>query len=160
MTVDRKGNGTVLTNNFVSVAYKEGDHFEINVRDHQLQVDQPVEAGGMDIAPTPTELFIVSLASCVAYYVRRFLARHSLPTESLSVAAAFTMAERPRRVGRIDLSINLPCPIPDERAEALLAVASHCTVHNTLELPPDVTFELSMSKNQEFLCRESLERVS
>jgi uncharacterized OsmC-like protein len=128
-------------NHVISVAYREGDLFEINVRHHRLEVDQPIEAGGSDVAPTPTELFVVSLASCVAYYARRFIARHDLQTEGLSVDAIFTMAEHPARVGRINLVIKLPDHFPDERRQALLAVASHCTVHNTLEDPPEVRFE-------------------
>ena len=33
--------------------------------------------------------------------------------------------------------------MPPQRRDALLAVASHCTVHNTLRHEPDVTIELS-----------------
>lgn len=130
------------TDHVIKVEYKEGDLFEIDVRHHRLRVDQPIEDGGSDTAPTPTELFVVSLASCVAFYVRRFLARHGLSAEGLSVVADFAMTERPARVGRIDVSINLPDGVPSNRCAALLAVASHCTVHNTLENPPEVNFEL------------------
>jgi putative redox protein len=127
----------------IRVTHKEGDLFEIRVRDHLVHVDQPVDAGGSDAAPTPTEMFVVSLASCVAFYVRRFLVRHDLPMEGLSVDAAFTMAERPARVDRITLSISLPPAVPEERRAALLAVASHCTVHNSLEQPPDVRIAIA-----------------
>lgn len=135
-------NVNAATNHLIKVEYKRGDMFEIDVRHHRLRVDQPIEDGGSDAAPTPTELFVVSLASCVAFYVRRFLTRHGLPAEGLSVAADFAMEERPARVGRIELTINLPCDLPENRRAALMAVASHCTVHNTLENPPFVSFEL------------------
>jgi uncharacterized OsmC-like protein len=131
------------TSQVIRVDHKEGDLFEIGIRDHLVHVDQPVDAGGSDTAPTPTELFVASLASCVAFYVRRYLSRHSLPSDGLSVAAEFTMAERPARVGQVDVSIDLAQGVPDERRDALLAVASHCTVHNTLEDPPEVRIELA-----------------
>ncbi len=127
----------------VRVQHKEGDLFEIGIRDHLVHVDQPTDAGGSDAAPTPTELFVASLASCVAHYARRFLVRHHLPTEGLSVDATFTMADRPARVGAIEVSIELPEGVPDERRAALLAVASHCTVHNSLDDPPAVSIELA-----------------
>jgi len=127
----------------IRVDHKEGDLFEIGIRDHLIHVDQPIEAGGSDAAPTPVELFVASLASCVAHYARRYLARHNLPSDGLSVAAEFTMAERPARVGHVHVSIDLPHGMPEERREALLAVASHCTVHNTLEDPPEVCIELA-----------------
>jgi putative redox protein len=132
-------------NGNVQVHYKEGDLFEIGIRDHLVYVDQPTEAGGSDAGPTPTELFVASLASCVAHYVNRFLIRHDLPTEGLSVGATFTMADRPARVGEIKMSIDLPEGVPDERRRALLAVASHCTVHNTLDDPPEVSINVGAS---------------
>lgn len=127
----------------VRVDHKGGDLFEIAVRQHVLHVDQPVEDGGSDAAPTPTEMFVASLASCVAFYVRRFLSRHDLPTDGLSITAKFAMGERPARVAEIGLSIQLPAGVPEARRAPLLAVASHCTVRNTLEHPPEVTIELA-----------------
>jgi len=132
----------------VRVNHMEGDMFEIAVRDHLVYVDQPEEAGGSDAAPTPVELFVASLASCVAHYVRKYLVRHSLPTKGMTVDAAFTMAERPARVGEINVSIDLPEGLPDERKAALLAVASHCTVHNTLEDRPEVNIDLATGAPQ------------
>jgi putative redox protein len=130
-------------NNVIRVDHKSDDLFEIGIRDHVVHVDQPTEAGGSDTAPTPTELFVASLASCVAFYVRRYLARHDLPTEGLSVKAMFSMGERPARVSEIDLTIDLPSGVPEGRRAALLAVASHCTVHNTLEERPEVRIGLA-----------------
>ncbi len=126
----------------IRVDHKGGDLFEIAIRHHVLHTDQPIDEGGGDAAPTPTELFVVSLASCVAFYARRFLVRHDLPTDGLSVSAEFTMAEGPVRVGEISLSVRVPNGVPDERHAALLAVASHCTVHNSLEHPPRVNIDL------------------
>jgi len=127
----------------VRVEHDEGDRFRIGIRQHTLQVDQPIDDGGTDVAPTPTELFVASLASCVAFYARRFLTRHDLPTTGLGVTATFTMAGRPARVGEINVAVAVPEGVPDDRRAALLAVASHCTVHNTLEHPAQVNIELA-----------------
>jgi putative redox protein len=127
----------------IRVEHEEGDRFRIGVRQHVLEVDQPEGDGGTDTAPTPTELFVASLASCVAFYARRYLSRHDLPTVGLVVTATFTMADRPARVGGINLAVTLPAGVPAERRAALLAVASHCTVHNTLEQSPHVTIDLA-----------------
>lgn len=120
------------------VGYRGGDRFAIDVRGHHLEVDQPVGDGGEDSAPTPTELFVAGLASCVAHYARRYLARHQLPSEGLAVEAHFTMAAKPARVGRVAICLHLPDGVPQERRAALLAVASHCTVHNSLVQGVDV----------------------
>lgn len=128
---------------FVQVEHHGGDRFAIAIRQHQLFVDQPVGDGGTDTAPTPTELFVGSLASCVAFYAGRFLVRHGLTTNGLAVTATFTMATRPSRVGEIALRISVPAGVPDERRAGLLAVASSCTVHHSLQHAPDVHIELA-----------------
>ena len=52
--------------------------------------------------PTPTELFVASLASCVAFYAGRYLTRHGLSREGLGVSVAYEMAtDRPARVANI-----------------------------------------------------------
>lgn len=126
----------------VHVEHQEGDRFGIAVRGHTLTVDQPADAGGEDTAPTPTELLVASLASCVAFYARRYLARHGLPTNGLGVDASFEMGAHPARVSAVDVRLHLPDGVPESRRGPLLAVARHCTVHNTLEHAPDVVIEL------------------
>ena len=62
-----------------------------------------------------------------------------------------TSCGRDLTVGRLALgnSGHAPAPnhraggVPPQRTGALLAVASHCTVHNTLRQHPDVSIELS-----------------
>jgi LmbE family N-acetylglucosaminyl deacetylase/uncharacterized OsmC-like protein len=124
------------------VEHRGGDKFDINVRGHTITVDQPVSEGGHDTAPTPAELFIAGLASCVACYARRYLARHNLPTEGLAVEVTFDMGSRPARVSGIDVRLIIPRGVPAEQHDALLAVARHCTVHNTLATPPGVSVSL------------------
>lgn len=127
----------------VRVDHLTGDEFTIGVRGHRLRVDQPVDAGGRDTAPTPTELFVAGLASCVAFYARRYLARHGLPTEGLAVDAVYEMGSRPARVAAVDLELHLPAGVPESRREPLLAVASHCTVYNTITSAPDIVVRLA-----------------
>jgi putative redox protein len=127
----------------LSVRHLDGDQFAIDIRGHTLLVDQPVQDGGTNRAPTPTELFIAGLASCVAFYARRFLARHKLSTEGLAVRARFEIGGRPTRVTSITVDITPPTALPVERREAFLAVASHCTAHNSLMQPPVVDIALA-----------------
>jgi putative redox protein len=128
----------------VAVTHVDGDSYAIVTRGHTVLVDQPIDAGGADTAATPTEMFVGSLASCVAFYAGQFLQRHGLDRHGLSVSADFTMAaDRPARVGAVRLRIAVPGGVPAERRAGLLAVASHCTVHNTLQHQPGVNIELS-----------------
>jgi uncharacterized OsmC-like protein len=126
-----------MSNDLV-VRHLDGDRFAIDVRGHTLLVDQPTDAGGSDTAPTPTELFVAGLASCVAFYARRYLARHHIDPDGLNVSASYEIGGRPTRVHAIKIVVTPPVGLPAERRDAFLAVASHCTVHNTLTEPADV----------------------
>ncbi len=129
--------------NELTVRYLDGDRFAIDVRGHTLLVDQPVDIGGTDTAPTPTELFLAGLASCVAFYARRYLARHKIPTAGLTVSVDYDIGGRPSRVSRISVVVNPPDELPAERRSAFLAVASGCTVHNTLTEPAEIAITLA-----------------
>ena len=48
-----------------------------------------------------------------------------------------------RSYGAFRRSLTLPEGVPQDKRAALLAVASHCTVHNTLEHPPQVSVQLT-----------------
>ena len=128
----------------MNVRHLGGDRFAIEIRGHTVTVDQPIEVGGEDTAPTPTELFIAGLTSCVAFYARRYLARHGLPSDGLSVQGEYTLGGKPARVSDITIRVTPPDGLPEERRDAFLAVASHCTVHNTLLQPPDVEIALDI----------------
>lgn len=126
----------------MSVDFLDGERYVIGVRGHAVPVDQPAELGGQDSAPTPTELFVASLASCVAFHAGRFLDRHRLDRTGLRVAAEFAMAtDRPARVGSVRLTVAVP-GLPADQREALRAVVSKCTVHTSLHRPPRVDIDL------------------
>lgn len=127
----------------LTVTHLDGDRFAVAIRDHVIHVDQPEADGGTDTAPTPAELFVASLASCVAFYARRYLRRHGLPEDGLRVTADTETGSGPARITTMSLVVTVPPGVPEEKRAALLAVASHCTVHNTLRQPPEVTVTLA-----------------
>jgi putative redox protein len=133
---------TVRDAETLRVRWREDDRFDIEVRDHVITVDQPVEVGGADVGPTPTELFVASLGSCVAFYARRYLRRHHIDAEGLEVRTTYRMGTRPNRVEAVELEIQLPGQLPENRHAGLLAQAGHCTVHTTITHTPDIAITL------------------
>jgi uncharacterized OsmC-like protein len=130
----------------ILVEYRARDRFRLRIRGHELVIDQPKDAGGDDMGPTPTELFMAGLAGCVGFFAERYLRRHGLPGEGLKVECRFGMSEdRPSRVDAVEIRVFLPKGFPEERREPLLRVISKCTVHNTMERPPPLEIELVMA---------------
>jgi putative redox protein len=144
MQVQTNVMSTGVAAEMMDVRFISGEAYEVAVRGHLITVDQPTESGGEDTAPTPTELFVASLATCVAFYAGRYLTRHGYSRDGLGVGVEFDMADdRPARVAVIRLTVRVPVDVPCERRPALLAVAAHCTVHNTLTSPPAITIDLA-----------------
>jgi putative redox protein len=130
----------------MTVEHTGGDRFTVAIRGHQIVVDQPGELGGTDEGPTPTELFVAGLPACVAFFGRRFLARHGLP-EGIRVTTEYALSsDRPARVGEVRLLVETEGPVPPERQAAFQRVLEHCTVHNTLREPPEVTIAVAVSE--------------
>lgn len=120
------------------------DRYAVDLRGHELVVDQPVTLGGTDVGPTPTELFIAGLASCIAFYAGRYLARHHVDREGMQVDVSWQLAEgRPARVGTVTITITPPPGLPAEKVPAFLAVSRGCTVHHSLEQPPAVLIDVA-----------------
>lgn len=130
----------------IVVTYAGGDVLRIAARSHEIFSDQPVEDGGEDTAPTPTEIFIAGLGACVAFYAERFLRRNGLSTDGLKVACGYRWADNPHRVGEIELMVDAPGLIETKRA-AFSRVIDHCTIHNTLRQPPSIRIVVAASQN-------------
>lgn len=125
------------------VRWAADDRFDIQVRDHTITVDQPVEIGGADVGPTPTELFVAGLASCVAFYARRYLRRHHIDPAGLEVTTSYRLGTKPARVAAVDMEIHLAAELEPKRRAGLLAQAGHCTVHHSITQPPDIAITLA-----------------
>lgn len=130
----------------IEVIRESGVRFRADVGGHVLTFDQPIHAGGTDMGPSPTDVFVASLAGCVAYYVERFLERHAVDAQGLRVVTDFEMANHPSRVADIELAVVIPAGLPDELRAPLLAVAEHCTVHNSIVTAPHVRIELEPAR--------------
>ena len=103
----------------------------IDVRYHHVSVDEPLEAGGDDTAPSPQELLAASLASCTAITIEMYAARKGWDLGYVEVECEYTPAERGCPT-KFDLIMRLPEDASDEQVERLKLIAAKCPVHRTL----------------------------
>ncbi len=124
---------------YLTVRHKGSHRFEVNVEGHLLVVDQEVASGGRDAGPSPTELLAASLATCAGAYAETYLVLHGYGTRGLSVACHYQVsADEPLRISRLDLTVNGPANLPEDRRLALLKAVEKCIVGNTLRMPPTI----------------------
>lgn len=124
----------------LSVRHVTGDRFTIDIRGHQLVVDQP---GSGDAGPTPTELFVASLAGCAGFFAHRFLARHGVADAEVHVACEFDWAADHSRVSSIRLRVEMDHPLSSDLRAALERVLDRCTVKESIRIAPAVSIEIA-----------------
>ena len=104
----------------------------VQVRDHQLTVDEPLDSGGEDAGPDPQELLAVSLASCTAITIEMYAARKGWDVGHIEVGVEYKAAERGCPT-KFELVMRLPDDVPEEQLQRLLVIAAKCPVHRVLD---------------------------
>lgn len=117
----------------ITTDYKGDMLFESHVGNHSMLIDVPASMGGKDRAPTPPEVFIASLGSCVGAFVANYCQQSGIDATGLSVDVTFDKADNPARLINITVSIMLPHAECKNRRLAMQRVAEHCPVHETIE---------------------------
>ncbi len=104
----------------------------VEVRNHQLMVDEPTDQGGDDEGPSPQELLAASLASCTAVTIEMYAKRKGWDIGPVEVECEFTAAERGVPV-EFNLVLRLSNACTEEQLERLQVIAGKCPVHRALE---------------------------
>ncbi len=117
-----------------ATARREGSGLRhtVQVRDHQLIVDELHEKGGEDTGPDPLELLAVSLASCTAITMEMYAARKGWDIGRIEVDVEYCPAERGCPT-KFQLVMRLPEDLPEEQVERLRVIAAKCPVHRALD---------------------------
>jgi ribosomal protein S12 methylthiotransferase accessory factor len=106
-----------------------------------VETDQPIEEGGDNSAPTPSDLFLLSVGTCAGFYVLRFLQQRGLSTERAGVVLRREVDQTSHLTTKICLEIKLPPDFPQKYRDAVIRAAETCAVKRALENPP--VFETS-----------------
>jgi putative redox protein len=110
----------------------------VDIGNHQLTVDEPIEHGGDDEGPCPQDLLAASLASCTAVTMEMYAKHKGWEIGTVEVACEYTPAERGCPT-KFKLEVRLPAGLDEEKVEKLRVIAAKCPVHRTLD--GEVMFE-------------------
>jgi putative redox protein len=126
--------GTQGLTRMKATAQRDGGTFKhtVQVRDHQLTVDEPLTEGGDDAGPDPQELLAVSLASCTAITMEMYAARKGWDIGHIEVDVEYRPAERGCPT-KFQLVMRMGDDLPAEQVERLRVIAAKCPVHRVLD---------------------------
>jgi putative redox protein len=123
-----------------AIARRTGETFthRVEMRGHELTVDEPRDMGGVDEGPTPQELLAASLASCTAITLEMYAKRKGWDIGPVEVECEYDTPERGHPT-RLELVMRVHGGCTEEQLEKLKVIAAKCPVHRTLH--GHVTFE-------------------
>jgi putative redox protein len=114
----------------------------VDIRRHNITVDELPERAGEDEGPSPQELLAASLATCTAITMEMYAKRKGWDIGQVEVGVDYTPAERGCPT-KFTLDLRLPKDITPEQRERLQVIAAKCPIHRTLE--GEVMFEDKVS---------------
>ncbi|WP_116813305.1 OsmC family protein [Steroidobacter cummioxidans] len=136
----------------VSETAKSPFAVRIEMGSHVLAGDEPVDAGGGGLGPSPFELLSAALAECTAMTVRWYARQQGWPVEHVAVSVDYGKellagASTPRDVFEKTIAIRGP-QLTDEQRKRLLDVAARCPVQRVLEGSPLIKAKLGTPPDQ------------
>lgn len=122
-----------------TVTLPGGRRAEATLRGHKVVTDQPLDNGGEDSAPTPYELMLAAIGTCVAVTLQGFCAKRGIPFDGISVKQSMRYAEDGWRLVAVDLDVHLPPDFPEKYRDAALRAAGECSVKKVMAAGPEFT---------------------
>lgn len=128
----------------VKVSLRDGYRTTASIRNHTWYADEPEEKGGTNTAPSPGELMLSSLGSCIAITMKYYADRKGWDLQGVDVAVdyeRFIGKDYPAYEGdsafvhEIRKSIVLHGDLDDKQRERLYEIATKCPIHRLLATP-------------------------
>ena len=126
----------------IAVSFPGGVAVEADVKGHRVRTDQP-RPHGEDSAPSPFDLFLASIATCMGFYALRFCQERGIATEGLGLSLETVRDEAQKRLATIKVSLTLPPSFPEKYAGTIKRAVDQCAVKKHMVEPP--AFELTVS---------------
>jgi putative redox protein len=127
----------------VTVTHVPGTTYQtrIDTGDLALIGDEPIEAGGDGLGPSPYELLLAALGQCTVLTILLYARRKGWPVDGVSVRAnheRLVVAEEidgeliRKKVERIVQEIALQGNLDEVQRARLIEIAGKCPVHRTM----------------------------
>jgi len=125
----------------VVVESQDGLAQRVEMRGKAVVVDEPVEAGGTNLGPTPYELLLAALGSCTAMTIIMYARRKGWPLEGVRVELGYERVHArdcedcettDAYLEQFTKLVIVRGPLDEEQRARLEEISRRCPVHRTL----------------------------
>lgn len=127
----------------LKVSFAGNRKVDVQIGDVIVHTDQPVKDGGEGTAPSPSQLFLASIAACAGYFALVFCQKRKLSTTGMALSMECAIEEKSKQITLVTLHLVLPEGFPDKYREAIKRAVDACYVKKHIVDPPQ--FELVLT---------------
>ena len=124
----------------ISISFPGGVAVDAAVGGHTVHTDQPAPLGA-DNAPSPFDLFLASIATCMGFYALRFCQERGIATEGLGLT--LEPIREGKRLATLNADLHLPAGFPEKYNDAIRRAVDLCAVKRVLLEPPAYNMTLT-----------------
>ena len=135
----------------IEVEHKGGLHSEALHTESgtKIQTDAPLDNGGKGDSFSPTDLLATALGTCMTTTMDLCAKKNGFNIDGAKAVVLKLMVSQPsRRIGKLEVAVEMPLPANHPQREALEKVALNCPV--AMSLSPEIQIPVS------FLWRDDL----
>jgi putative redox protein len=107
---------------------------DIQVSGHAIKGDEPLDADGGNLGPSPYDLLTAALGECTAMTVRWYARQHDYPLEKVEVQITHHK-EGAQDIFKKQIILH-GAGLNDEQRAKLITIAARCPVHKTITSSP------------------------
>ena len=122
----------------MDITFPGGVRVNAQYNDFEIETDQPEKNGGENSAPSPFDLFLVSLGTCAGFFALRFCQQRELPTDGMHLSLTTERNRETKRLDRVEITLKLPDGFPEKYRSAIIRATDQCAVKKALIDPPDI----------------------
>ncbi len=122
----------------MDITFPGGVQVQANFNGFEIMADQPEKNGGENSAPSPFDLFLVSLGTCAGFFALRFCQQRKLPTAGMRLSLTTERNPETKRLDRVGITLNLPEGFPEKYRNAIIRATDQCAVKKALLDPPEI----------------------
>ena len=113
------------------------------MRGHTLHGVEPVENGGKDAGPTPTELVLSGLAACTVSTLRMYVDKKGWNVDKIEVELQIQTTKTEKgQSAEIESVIKITGDVTTEQRQRMLEIARKCPIHKLLTNPIQINSQL------------------
>lgn len=109
-----------------------------------IQTNAPKDNAGEGKSFSPTDLVGAALGACILTVMGIYARNNDLKIEGAKITVIKHMVAEPvRRIGKLEVNLNMPAGVPVEKRPILERVAHTCPVHQSLHPEIEINWQIT-----------------